>query len=1164
MGSQVGVRIKVESSGLENFDRLSKELRDAGKDTAALDRQAAELAAELQRLARQQALIDQFRRLKTETQGAGEALKQAQAKAQELGREMAQTEAPTARQTAAFQKARQAVKDAGAAYQAQRVDLQALRQQMSTTGVSSDNLAAAQVRVKEQMAGTRQRAADLRAELQRQAEGWRATGTAATTAGAQQAAAASKAESAIDGLRGQLQTLRNIAGIALGGSLVGNLAREVSEVADAYSNLQARIKLVTGAGDDFNRAFEEVQQIAQRTSSALEGTGTLFARIAQAGRDLGIGLDQSLAITETINQAIQLSGGSAQSADAAITQLVQALQSGVLRGDEFNSVMEQAPRLAQALAAGLGVGTGALREMAQQGQLSAEVVIGALRDQSAAVAAEFASLPPTVGRALTNLSSQWTVYVGEVDKANGVSEAAAKAINALAGNLETLGSLLAFAGKAGAAYAALQLARHFADKAAAVRVSAGAIAAETAATAAQTAATAANTAATNANAAAKRGAATAGAAAAAATAGITAAAAPAAGAVAGLLATMFRFVSAASWIGLAVTALSLLQDTVRGVGTWLGEGAAKLMGFRDRSDEVAASLRATGSAGKDAAAGVNESAAAAKRAEAEALKLDKAAQELVKDFDELRGRGESVEAALGKVSKALKLDNLQGIASAGAALDALAVRGVASADQVRDAWRQALDGRDLGIFATQAQAAFDKSEQGARRLQAALDAVADEALRRVGTSVQELQTGFSAAMNSAINDTDALAVALKDLEATAEETSRLLAKSLSKEVEAATTEKAIKLVIERMEELGEQGLLAGDDLVAGLDKAKKKLDELLPGINSLQEALAEFGIKSRDELQRVADRAKEAWLTVRTSTQVSLADQIKAFTAFRDKAIAANNGVESSFIRQEYLILQSRAAVGGLGAELDAAMKKGGKAGREAGDEIGRGMKVAGGSMAVAKGEADRLAGSLKEVAKAGQAAGSALTWPGRNSDGSLAYTGRNRDGSLNGQTSAGGSFYTPPPDGSGDWEWKATLYRPGGEWVLSPAANQRRQMEHENAILARGGYERDQYGIPRKTGTAPVAGTPATRDTGKTLAEAEAIRNAIGQPNLVLGPDGVWRVPGQVPEPGGAAGGTAQPSRYISIDLNGAGGSATVMADEANADRLVRLLRESMRTFGQ
>ena len=136
----------------------------------------------------------------------------------------------------------------------------------------------------------------------------------------------------LEGIAGQLRTIQTLAATVLGGQLLSGTLGEVARTADAYANLEARIKLVTGEGAALTDAFNGVFDVALRTNSAIEGTGTLFTRIAQAGKDLGLSTaqasQQALQLTETINQAIQVSGGSAQSADAAVTQLIQALQSG--------------------------------------------------------------------------------------------------------------------------------------------------------------------------------------------------------------------------------------------------------------------------------------------------------------------------------------------------------------------------------------------------------------------------------------------------------------------------------------------------------------------------------------------------------------------------------------------------------------------------------------------------------------------------------------------------------------------------------------------------------------------------------------------------------------------------------------------------------------------
>lgn len=213
----------------------------------------------------------------------------------------------------------------------------------------------------------------------------------------------------LQGAFGSLQGLLAAAGLGIGIS-------EIIQTADAFILLEAKIKLATGEGAAFVTGFNGVKQIAAETFSSVENTGELFARITQASEALGLAQKDVLGITKTINQAIQLSGGSAASADAAITQLIQGLQSGVVRGDEFNSIMEQSPRLAQAMADGLGVTRGELRAMAADGKLTSETVINAVRSQGEAIGKEFETLPATVGSAVQTMKNTLFLFIGDINE----------------------------------------------------------------------------------------------------------------------------------------------------------------------------------------------------------------------------------------------------------------------------------------------------------------------------------------------------------------------------------------------------------------------------------------------------------------------------------------------------------------------------------------------------------------------------------------------------------------------------------------------------------------------------------------------------------------------------------------------------------------------------
>jgi len=989
---EVGIRIRVGAAGLENVDALVRQLKAAGVQTGELEADAQDLGAELQRLGRQQTLIDQFAKVKREAADSATALQQAQQRTRELALALRDAEAPTKAQATAFERSRTATRDAAQALQDNRLKLQQLRGALTDSGLASDQLAAAQVRVNVQTATTTQRVQNLRGELQRQVTSYGETGAAAGASAAQQTAAARAVGGALDQLKGDLAQLRNLAGLALGGSLVGSLARDVSQTADEFANLAARVRLATGEGEPFEQAFSGVQEIALATNSALETTGTLFARVLQAGREVGLTQQQALALTQSINQAVQLSGGSAESSNASITQLIQGLQSGVLRGEEFNSVMEQSPRLARALADGLGVTTGKLREMAGQGQLTSAAVIGALQGQSQALQAEFALLPATVGRALTNISTQWTVYVGEVDKANGVSAKAAGIIAAIADNLGTLATVATTAGQAWLAYKALDLAGTFLRQAAAVQAAAAATAQQTAVLAANTVATQGNTAAKSANAAA----------------GTAAASATAAGNAASAL-SLGLLGRLAGALGLAVTGAALFGDIAvrafKGAGTWIGEGIAKLQGYRDSSEEVLALQKAQEKAVAEQAQAQAALSQQLERTREAAFGMTAESRKLVGEFGELRAKGDSAAEALGKVAKNLQLENVTGIKAAGVALDELARKGEISAEQVRSAWTQALNGRDLAVFEAAARAAFAGSEQGARRFAGAMDGAVSESIRRTGVDMAELKSGISAAATSAINDFDLLIRNVETLGKQGVDTGRVLRASLDKALEAATTEKAVQQVIGRLEELGRSGLVSGTKVAEGLEIARKKADELKAGISSTDEALRLFGLKSKAELDKLADNFKQAWDRIRFDATLTLEQKQKAFKQFAEAAIAANGGVVTSEISLQASQLKVQIEVDKTGKAFVKGMGEAGAAvddTRKRVDELGARVNAAGERI-------NQLASGIRAAGLSDPFSSAGLA---ERNAGVQSVLGPSKIG---GPEFSTGFQYTPP-DASGDW----------------------------------------------------------------------------------------------------------------------------------------------------
>ena len=247
----------------------------------------------------------------------------------------------------------------------------------------------------------------------------------------------SAAQTAQKGLNGAKFAVNALVG-AMAAIGVGLGLRELAEAADSYTNLSVRIQIATREGGDFSSAMAGVHQVALATNSSLQATGDLFTRLNTVGKEMGMTQQQALDLTKTITQAIQIGGGSAQASEAAVQQFIQAMQGGVLRGEEFNSIMENGYGLAEALAKGLGVTTGELRKMAENGELSSERVIKAVQSQATQIQETYNQFPTTISNALQKISTQWQILIGEMDQANGSSATVANALSIIADNLGTL------------------------------------------------------------------------------------------------------------------------------------------------------------------------------------------------------------------------------------------------------------------------------------------------------------------------------------------------------------------------------------------------------------------------------------------------------------------------------------------------------------------------------------------------------------------------------------------------------------------------------------------------------------------------------------------------------------------------------------------------------
>lgn len=244
-----------------------------------------------------------------------------------------------------------------------------------------------------------------------------------------------KTERAFGGLSAvAVKTLKTM--IAFGGITLGlGLVKELGQAADAYRGINSRLELVTKTQERFNAAQSQTYLIAQKTRAPLDATAALYGKMQAASDGLGRSQSEALRATELINKTFKISGASAQTASGAIFQLAQGLGAGALRGDELNSVMEGAPRFAQALADSLGITTGELRAMGAEGKITTDIIMDAFASQGAAIDAEYSKIKMTNADAWQTIKNAAVRSIGQM--AEGVG-----AIDFTAGILARLASFI--------------------------------------------------------------------------------------------------------------------------------------------------------------------------------------------------------------------------------------------------------------------------------------------------------------------------------------------------------------------------------------------------------------------------------------------------------------------------------------------------------------------------------------------------------------------------------------------------------------------------------------------------------------------------------------------------------------------------------------------------
>lgn len=217
-----------------------------------------------------------------------------------------------------------------------------------------------------------------------------------------------------------------------------NVIRRFTDLADSFTNLRNRLQATLGGFEEAIVAQGRLIQIARETRTGIDSTGDAFARLALGARDLGLSTSTLLAVTKTLNQAIVLSGATAQEARNAMVQLAQGIAAGALRGDELRSVLEQLPLVARIIADEFEVPLGQLRKLGEEGKLVTARLIKAFQRAAPEIDKAFGNTITTIDQALSVLGTNFTVFVDELFRASGIGTGLASAITGVASAFEFL------------------------------------------------------------------------------------------------------------------------------------------------------------------------------------------------------------------------------------------------------------------------------------------------------------------------------------------------------------------------------------------------------------------------------------------------------------------------------------------------------------------------------------------------------------------------------------------------------------------------------------------------------------------------------------------------------------------------------------------------------
>lgn len=204
--------------------------------------------------------------------------------------------------------------------------------------------------------------------------------------------------------------------------------QKIAQYADAFTRVQNQILRTVSSTEGLAQSTQALLSVANQTRSAIEPTVELYTALTVSTKDLQLAQEDIIGVTRTINNLFLESGKGAAETSGAIRQLGQALESGALRGDEFNSVAEGAPGILRAIQKETGLTRAELRDLAAEGGLTAEIIVKSLQNYSQEAQNAADKTQVTLAQAFTVADNNLTNFIGQINDATGASSAFAGAI----------------------------------------------------------------------------------------------------------------------------------------------------------------------------------------------------------------------------------------------------------------------------------------------------------------------------------------------------------------------------------------------------------------------------------------------------------------------------------------------------------------------------------------------------------------------------------------------------------------------------------------------------------------------------------------------------------------------------------------------------------------